>query len=166
MEQSKIYRISLQIIGLFMFLGLLYLFICLLALNANPPRGFLKTLESISFTVIPPFFPIAYSLYLWKKRNEKIGFYWDKEGVVIDLKGSKIYWEEIEKIDYYDTHLYAFSKATLVQPHYTNHEKIRIRRKKWMPSTNHSISWISIDKPKDFHENLLNAWEEKRKLLK
>ncbi len=46
--------------------------------------------------------------------------------------------------------------------HYTHHENIRIRYKRWLPTIAHSIYWFSIEKPKDYHKNLMIAWEEKR----
>jgi len=42
-----------------------------------------------------------------------------------------------------------------IYPYYTNHKKIRIRRKKKMPTTAHSIDWFYIEKPKELHENLM-----------
>ena len=41
---------------------------------------------------------LGYCLYLLKKEKGR-GFYWDVKGIVIDLKGNKIYWNEIEKIN-------------------------------------------------------------------
>jgi hypothetical protein len=110
-------------------------------------------------------FTIGYSVYLWKKRNEGKEFYWDDVGIVIDLKGTKVYWDEIEDIRFYESSNF-FSKSTVIYPHYTNHEKIRIRCKKRMPTTAHSIGWILIEKPKEYHKNLLIAWEEKNNLQK
>lgn len=111
-------------------------------------------------------FTIGYSIYLWRKRNEGKGFYWDDEGIVIDLKGNKVYWDEIEDIQFFESSIVSFSKSTVIYPHYTNHEKIRIRRKKRMPTPAHSIDWILIEKPKEYHKNLMKVWEEKRNLLK
>ncbi|KAB2328364.1 hypothetical protein F7731_25620 [Cytobacillus depressus] len=68
-------------------------------------------------------------------------------------------WNEIENIKYYNVR---GMKSTVIYPHYTNHEKIRIRRKKWMPTTAHSIDWILIEKPKEYHKNLMKVWEEKK----
>lgn len=54
------------------------------------------------------------------------------------------------------------SKSTLISTHYTHHENIHIRYKRWLPTIAHSIYWFSIEKPKDYHKNLMIAWEEKR----
>jgi hypothetical protein len=107
------------------------------------------------------FITIGSSIYLLGKRNEGKGYYWDDEGIVIDLKGNKVYWDEIESIQFFESRTTSFSKSTVIYPHYTNHEKIRIRRKKWMPTPAHSIDWILIEKPKDYHKNLMEIWEEK-----
>lgn len=119
--------------------------------------------EGASFTIIItlifPFTLIGYAIYLWRKRNESKGFYWDDEGVVIDLNGNKVYWDEIESIKYSNVR---GMKSTVVYPHYTNHEKIRIRRKKLMPTPAHSIDWFLIEKPREYHKNLMKAWEEKQ----
>jgi hypothetical protein len=79
---------------------------------------------------------LGHAYYLLKKRKEGKAFYWDNEGIVIDLQGNKVYWEEIESIQYSNIR---GMKSTVIYPHYTNHEKIRIRRKKWMPTPAHSI---------------------------
>ena len=105
---------------------------------------------------------IGYSIYLWRKRNEGKGFYWDDEGIVIDLKGNMVYWDEIEDIQFFESSIVSFSKSTVIYPHYTNYEKVRIRRKKGMPTPAHSIDWILIEKPKEYHKNLMKVWEEKK----
>lgn len=87
------------------------------------------------------------------------GIYWDDEGITIDLKGNKIYWDEIEDIRLYKGR---GGKSTVIYPHYTNHEKIRIRHKKMMPVTAHSIEWFLVERPKEMHNNLMKTWEEKR----
>ncbi|OIK14274.1 hypothetical protein BIV60_12205 [Bacillus sp. MUM 116] len=76
----------------------------------------------------------------------------------MDLQGNKVYWEEIESIQYSNVR---GSKSTVIYPHYTFHEKIRIRRKKLMPTPAHSIDWFYIEKPKEFHQILMETWEEK-----
>ncbi len=110
-------------------------------------------------------FTIGYSIYLWRKRKEGKGFYWDEEGIVIDLKGNKVYWEEIEDIQFFKSSIVSFSKSTVIYPHYTD-EKIRIRRKKLLPTSAHSIDWILIEKPKEFHKNLIKTWEDRRNMQK
>lgn len=165
LKQSKIYKISRPLIIVFMISGLSFLFICLLGLRDSIENGLLETVKMIGITILLPFPFIWYSIYLWRKRKEGRGFYWDDEGVVIDLKGAKVYWEEIEDIKFNKIWMESLSKSTMIYPHYTHHEKIRIRRKKWMPTPGHSIDWILIEKPKEYHESLLRAWEEKSKTL-
>jgi hypothetical protein len=151
------FRISILIIlGLFI-IGIL---MCLVFSMAFSESMFVSILGLI-FSL----FTVGYSIYLWRKRNEGKGFYWDEEGVVIDLKGSKVYWDEIEEIKFFKsstTHM----RSTVIYPHYTNHEKIRMRLKKLLPTPEHSIDWILIEKPKDYHKNLMKVWEEKRNLRK
>ncbi|WP_180260026.1 hypothetical protein [Bacillus cereus] len=53
-------------------------------------------------------------------------------------------------------------KSTVIYPHYTHHNKIQERHKKWLPTPAHSIDWFFIEKPKDYHKNLMIAWEEKK----
>ncbi|MBT2655383.1 hypothetical protein J7E81_09050 [Bacillus sp. ISL-18] len=156
MEQVRIYRISLLPILGFICFGLLWCLLFILALK-----------EGISFaymiSLIFPFTFIGYGIYLWRKRKEGKGFYWDDEGIVIDLKGNRVYWKEIESIKYSKGRS---GTSTVIYPHYTNHEKIRIRRNKWMPTTAYSIAWILIESPNEFHENLIQTWEEKSNLKK
>lgn len=92
-----------------------------------------------------------------------MGFYWDEEGIVVDLNGHKVYWNEIESVQFYENKTISLSKSTVIYPHYTHHEKIRIRRKKWMPTTAHSIDWFLIEKAEEFHDHVMKAWEEKNK---
>ncbi|WKA54488.1 hypothetical protein [Planococcus shixiaomingii] len=163
MEQRKIYRVSLLTIGAFMLGSILFLLINLAALVEALKEG--SIVEALTFTgmlfVLPlPF--LGYSIYLWRKRKEGKGFYWDDEGVVVDLKGSKVYWDEIESIVFSENKTIALSKSTVIYPHYTHHEKIRIRRNKWMPTPAHSIDWFLIEKPKEYHENVMKVWEEKK----
>lgn len=108
-------------------------------------------------------FTIGSSIYLWRKRNKGKGFYWDDEGIVIVLKGNKVYWDEIEDIQFFNSRTTSFLKATVIYTHYTNHEKIRMRRKKLLPTPAHSIDWILIEKPKEFRNDLMKVWEEKNK---
>ena len=70
-----------------------------------------------------------------------------------------MHWYEIEAITYQN---FQGSKSTLISTHYTHHENIHIRYKRWLPTIAHSIYWFSIEKPKDYHKNLMIAWEEKR----
>ncbi|MEH6946145.1 hypothetical protein [Peribacillus sp. Hz7] len=153
MGQVRLYRISLLLILFFMVAGILLFILSIMALRAAPIVSILMVIFST--------FTIGSSIYLWRKRNEGKGFYWDDEGIVIDLKGNKVYWDEIEDIQSFKSSTTSFSKATVIYPHYTNHEKIRMRRKKLLPTPAHSIDWILIEKPKEFHNNLMKVWEEK-----
>lgn len=113
----------------------------------------------ILFLIIPGLF-LYYGFYLLKKRRENTVFYWDDEGITIDLNGNKVYWYEIEDIIYSGC---PGPKATVISTHYTHHENIRIRHKKWQPTIAHTIDWYLIKKPKDYHKNLMLTWEEKKK---
>jgi hypothetical protein len=131
--------------------GILLFILSIMALKAAPFVSILM----IIFSIIT----LGSSIDLWRKRNEGKGFYWDDEGIVIDLKGNKVYWDEIEDIQFFKSSTNSFSKATVIYPHYSNHEKIRLRRNKWMPTPAHSIDWILLEKPKEFHNNLMKVWE-------
>lgn len=148
------YRISLVLILVFMVAGIVLLLLSIMALKAALMVSILMVIFST--------FTIGSSIYLWRKRTEGKGFYWDDEGIVIDLKGNKVYWDEIEDIQFFKSSTTSFSKATVIYPHYTNHEKIRMRRKKLLPTPAHSIDWILIEKPKEFHDNLMKVWEGKK----
>ncbi|MFJ8455437.1 hypothetical protein [Bacillus paramycoides] len=132
-----------------------FLFFCILALIDE--FFFL----SILFLIIPGLF-LYYGFYLLKKRRANTVFYWDDEGIIIDLDGNKVYWYEIEDIRFYKAQ---GMKSTVIYPHYTHHNRIQERRKKWLPTTAHSIDWVLIEKPKDYHKNLMLTWEEKKKTI-
>jgi hypothetical protein len=148
------YKISLYPIFALMFMGgIMFFSFCFMGLK--------DILSNIFYSMVGLFFSLlflGYSIYLLRKRRQGKGFYWDNEGIVIDLQGNKVYWDEIESIQYSNVR---GMKSTVIYPHYSNHEKIRIRRKKWMPTSAHSIDWFYIEKPKEFHKNLMETWEEK-----
>lgn len=139
-----------------MFSGFIFLLLCFQDFKGIPSHLFVFFL-GLSFS----FFLLGYSFYLWRNRREGKGFSWDDKGIVIDLKGNKVYWDEIEDIKFYKSSV-THMKSTVIYPHYTNHEKIRYRHKKLMPTTAHSIEWYLIEKPKEMHNHLMNAWEEKK----
>lgn len=151
----KIYRVSKFPIITFMLAGII-----LIILPFGDIKGILTNLPLFIGLLCLAFLFLGYSLYLLK--NRKKGFYWDDEGVVIDLKGTKVFWHEIEDIQFYKSST-APMRSTVIYPHYTNHEKIRIRRKKLMPTPAHSIEWMLIESPKEYHDNLMKAWEEKKR---
>ncbi len=136
-----------------MVVGILLLILCFLAFRL----AFWSILMFAFSTSI-----IGASFHLWRKRREGKGFYWDEEGIVIDLNGNKVYWHEVEDIQFFKGSTESFSKATVIYPHYTHHEKIRIRRKKWLPTTAHSVDWFLIENPKEYHKNLMCEWEQRK----
>lgn len=165
MEQVKKYRPSLLTISALFLGGVFFISTYIVALVYSPWQG-LGSFLMLSLVIV--FFSalsLGCSFQLWRNRKKGNGFYWDEEGILIDLKGTKIYWEEIESIKL-DDGAYGLSKSTVIYPHYTHHEKIRIRRKKWMPSTAHSIDWFLIEKPAEFHDHIMKVWGEKCHLLR
>lgn len=70
--------------------------------------------------VLYSFVFLGYSIYLWRKRKEGKGYYWDDEGVVFDLQGNKVFWDEIESIKFSNV---KGMKSTAIYPHYTNQKK-------------------------------------------
>ncbi|MGF9979699.1 hypothetical protein [Viridibacillus arvi] len=151
MEQVKLYKLSRRFISTIMGMRMIFLLLCFVDI-----RDITSHIFTFAFGLFFSFVFIGYAIYLWKKRNE------DK-GVVIDLEGNKVYWDEIEEIKLVKSRV---GKSTVIYPHYTNHEKIRIRRKKKMPTPAHSIEWFLIEKPKEFHKNLMKFWGAKSKLQK
>lgn len=153
MDTARLYKISFLPILFFMVVGILLFILCILAFRVS--------FWSILIFLISAF-SIGSAIHLWRKRREGKGFYWDEEGVVIDLTGHKVYWHEIEDIQYFKSSTESFSRSTVIYPHYTHHEKIRSRRKKWLPTTAHSVDWFLIENPKEYHKNLINEWEQRK----
>lgn len=58
------------------------------------------------------FTTIFWGLYDWKNRREGKGYDWDKEGVVVNFKGNKVYGNEIEKIEFLNRR----EKTTVIYP--------------------------------------------------
>jgi hypothetical protein len=136
-----IYKISWYPILIFMFFGFIFLL-----LNFWDVKGILEHLFVFISGFIFSFVLLGSSFYLWRKRIAGKGFYWD----------------EIEDIKFYKSSV-THMKSTVIYPHYTNHEKIRIRHKKLMTTTAHSIEWYLIEKPKEMHQNLIQSWRERQK---
>lgn len=147
------YRYSLKFIGLFIAFGLI-LTLAFLPTFSSDPIGCILIIMAFS---LPAY---AFSYYLYKKRKQGYGYYFDEEGITIDLKETKIYWHEVEDIKFMK---FQGFKSTVIYPHYTYHELIRIRRGKKLPTTAHSIDWIAIERPKVYHEQLLKAWTNWKK---
>lgn len=144
----------MYLILFFMVSGFILLLLCFLDY-----KNILSHLLTVITGILFSFCLLGYSFYLLKKRKEGKGIYWGHDGIVVDLKDNKIYWDEIEDIKFYNGR---GGKSTVIYPHYTNHEKIRIRHKKWLPTTAHSIDWFSIEEPRDMHTNLMKAWKERK----
>lgn len=123
-----------------------------------------KHLPAVIFLFVFSFLLIGYSIYLLQNRRNNRGFYWDAEGVVINLKGNKILWSEIESITFFKSSVTS-TRSTVIYPCYSHHETIRERHKKMMPATSHSVEWFIIEKPKDYHENLIQTWKNRKTFI-
>lgn len=150
----KIYQISLFPIIAFMIAGLTFLVLCFSDIKGIPNHLFVFFIGLLTAFVF-----LGYAVYLLRKRLQGIGIHWDDTGIVIVLKENMVYWNEIEDIWYFKGKV---GKSTVIYPHYSNHEKIRIRHKKFMPTTAHSIEWYLIEKTKEMHQNLMRIWQERQ----
>lgn len=106
-------------------------------------------------------FILGYAVYYEKARRQSKGFYWDDEGVVIDLDGTKVYWYEIEKIKFFQG-MY-LERSTIIFPHYQYHEEIFKRQKDGTRTPAYQIEFQRMQHPKQFHEGLMNAWASYQK---
>jgi len=150
----RIYKISLYPIFILSFAGAsIILLLFYSALN-----DFVSNLFLFVFGLLCSSLFIILAISLLRKRSDGKGYFWDDEGIVINLKGNKMYWNEIEKIKYSNVR---GIKSTVIYPYYTNHETIRIRMKKAMPTTAHSIDWFIVEKPKEFHRELMKCFDGK-----
>ena len=89
----KIYQISWFPIIAFMVAGLTFLVLCFTDLKGIPKHLFVFCIGLLFSLVF-----LVYSFYLFRKRVQGKGFYWDEDGIVIDFKGNKVFWDEIEDI--------------------------------------------------------------------
>lgn len=124
MEQVKMYRPSLHTIGALFLIGVFFISIYIMTLVYSPWEGLGSFLM---LTLVIAFFSalsLGWSYHLWRIRKKGNGFYWDEEGILIDLKGTKVFWKEIDSIKL-DDGVYGLSKSTVIYPYYTHHEKIR-----------------------------------------
>jgi hypothetical protein len=150
LEQIRIYRNSLRFIFSYMGSGIIFSLLMLLAI----PEGItLPLIAGFLFSLSL----ICTSLYYLLKRLKGKGIYWDEEGVILNFKGNKVYWYEIEKIELKKRG----GKSTLIFPHNTYCGTIQKRHHKGLPRTCYAILWFEIENPNEFHKNLIKASEEK-----
>lgn len=116
----------------------------------------------IGFTYLS--FWYSYSMFLSRKRGE--GVFWDDEGVVVNFEGNKIFWNEIEYIEFHESDNGKFSNSTYIRVFIYKQEQVRLRHK--LPLKNvfwrysGSIDWYLIEKPREMHEELIKFWEGKK----
>lgn len=103
------------------------------------------------------FTTIFFSLYFWKNRREGKGYSWDEEGIVVNFKGNKVYWNEIEKIEFENLRV----NQTVIYTRYNCQEVINLHKR-----YQYAIVWFDIEDPKEFHSNLIWAWNRNRSLYK
>jgi Ca2+/Na+ antiporter len=83
-QQDRIYKISWRsILTLIFFGGLMFLLVCF--------SIFLSHIFISALLLLLAFICFGYAFYLLKKRKEAKAFYWDDEGIVVDLQGNKVY---------------------------------------------------------------------------
>ena len=87
------HKISLYFILSLKVIGIILLFLCFVNI-----KEVLSHIFTFIFGILFSFVFLGCSIYLWRKRKEGKGYYWDDEGIVIDLKGNKVFWDEIECI--------------------------------------------------------------------
>lgn len=143
------HKSSIKLMILTIVLGIIMTFVFFTFFISKPFKSFVAFIFAL--------FAYSYAYYHYNKRKQGFGYYFDDEGVAIDLKETKVYWNEIEEIKLINLWGY---KSTVIYPYINYHELIRERRGKKFPTPGHSIDWIAIEQPKIFHEQLLKAWNE------
>ncbi|MFF2878453.1 hypothetical protein ACFVR2_19240 [Gottfriedia sp. NPDC057991] len=158
----KVYTPKILTIFLFAIFGALFLFILLMVITGTKHFSISKIFVFIGFLLFI-FLLFGDSIKFWNYRKKGIGIYSDEEGVVVDFVGNKIFWDEIEKIEFIKT---KSSRTTFIRVHYSKEEQVRLRHK--LPLKNifwrysGSIEWFEIEKPREMHTNLVNYWEKKK----
>ncbi|MEH7349423.1 hypothetical protein [Gottfriedia acidiceleris] len=158
----KVYKPKILTIFLFAIFGILFLFILLIVIISTKHFSISKIFVFIGFLLFI-FLLFGDSIKFWIYRKKGIGIYWDEEGVVVDFVGNKIFWDEIENIEFIRT---KSSRTTFIRVHYSKEEQVRLRHK--LPLKNifwrysGSIEWFEIEKPREMHINLVNYWEKKK----
>lgn len=152
-----LHRISYKYIAIVLALAMIF-FIPLIGFLFTDPFPALLFIFILILTI-----PLLYfAFYLYKKRSKGIGYYFDDEGITIDMKGTKVYWHEVDDIQFQSSLLFLL-KSTVIYPHYTYHKTICARRGKKLPTPAHSIDWLAIERPKIYHEQLMIHWEKWKK---
>ncbi|MGG2027121.1 hypothetical protein AB1282_15590 [Gottfriedia sp. S16(2024)] len=158
----KVYKPKILTIFIFAIFGILFLCILLMVITSTKHFSISKIFVFIGLLIFI-FLLFGDSIKFWNYRKKGIGIYWDEEGVVVDFVGNKIFWDEIENIEFIKT---KSSRTTFVRVHYSKEELVRLRHK--LPLKNifwrysGSIEWFEIEKPKEMHTNLVNYWEKKK----
>lgn len=161
-RKVKVYKPKILTIFLFVIFGILFLLILLMTIISTKHFS-ISTIFVFIGSLLFIFLLFRDSIKLWNYRKKGIGIYWDEEGVVVDFVGNKIFWDEIENIEFIKT---KSSRTTFIRVHYSKEEQVRVRHK--LPLKNifwrysGSIEWSEIEKPREMHTNLVNYWEKKK----
>ena len=106
---------------------------------------------------------LYYCIHFLKRRIQGKCFFWDDEGVVVDVDENKIYWHEIEKITFSKGGRRAKSTIIDVYAHYRQEAGSRIeKRQTWVPKS-YSIEWMHVTHAKEFHQSLMEEWGKRQK---
>ncbi|MES9685661.1 hypothetical protein CN514_21155 [Bacillus sp. AFS001701] len=163
----KVYKAKIQLMFFFIVIASISLFLTIMftvSLSRFTVSNLFYWIGLVAFDFL--LFWSSYSIFLSRKRGK--GVYWDDEGVVVDFKGNKIFWNEIENIEMHKNDNEWFTKSTFIRVFIYKEEQVRLRHKLplknifWRYSGN--INWIEIEKPKEMHEALVQNWKEKNKL--
>ena len=158
MDKPKIYPIRFGLILFFLICSIIFGLqqYILLARSENQWQelDFSQLLSSIFLL-----FVFGYSLYLLKKKLDGAGFYWDDEGVVIDLQGNKIYWKEISQIK---KQSFLFnSTQVFVWSHSQDQVGKRIKKRGGRMPSYYIIHWVMVKEANEFHQAILAQWENR-----
>ncbi|GGI11828.1 hypothetical protein [Gottfriedia solisilvae] len=163
----KVYKAKIQLVFFLIVIGFISLFFTIMfsvSISRFTVSNFFIWIGLIALTYF--LFWCSYSLFLSRKKGE--GVHWDDEGVVVDFEGNKIFWNEIENIEFHKSENEMLTSSTYIRVFIYKEEQVRLRHK--LPFKNifwrysGSIDWITIEKPKEMHEALIQFWQEKNKL--
>jgi hypothetical protein len=92
-------------------------------------------------------------------RRSGVSVFYDDEGIVINFKGHKILWSEIESIDNFAPDQVRTANS-VIRPKVSAYYDIRTRFNKPYAMPAYPISWVMIEHSSKFHDGIIDYWEQ------
>lgn len=98
---------------------------------------------------------IYFGLFLWYQRLKKQPIRYNDKWITIDADGHRIYWTEIESIQFSNI---SGMKTTTIVPRKQCYNELQKRFQNSEVKKVYAFHWFYIERPKQLHEQILENW--------